>query len=287
MDEIFHVFASQDELGEGPLWNPREQKLYWVDIVNNRYHSLDPLTLANETTVVGEQIGVLAFRERGGSVMATERGFAFWDPENGAFTRIADPEAHKPETRFNDGAVDRAGRFWAGTLGDPYNNHLYRLDADLSVHLMDGGIDISNGIGWSPDNKLMYYTDSSPKKIFVFDFDLESGSIENKRVFIDSSDREGVPDGMTVDTEGFIWSARWGGWCIERYNPDGKLEKTIKVPVECPTSVMFGGKDLDILYITSARVEIPPEKRPGRPLDGDLFCLQPGVRGLPEHFFKG
>jgi sugar lactone lactonase YvrE len=287
MDEVIHVLAVQDELGEGPIWNPVERQLYWVDIEKGCYHFYHPRSGEQGMVQVGEKVGVLAFREKGGMVMATQHGFSFWDPASRMLSRIADPEAEKTTSRFNDGAVDRRGRFWAGTLGDPYRNNLYRLDTDLSVHWMDGGVDVSNGIGWSPDNQVMYYTDSSPAKIYRYDFDLESGSIENKKVFIDSSDRPGVPDGLTVDAEGFLWSARWGGWCIERYDPEGKLERVVKMPVEYPTSVMFGGDDLDVLFITSARVEVPPEKRGQRPLDGDLFCLQPGVCGLPEPFFQG
>ncbi len=198
-----------------------------------------------------------------------------------------DPEANKANTRFNDGAVDRMGRFWAGTLGDSYNNNLYRLDPDLSVHLMEKGVDISNGIGWSPDNRLMYFTDSSPKKIYVYDYDLATGEIENRRVFVDSADQPGVPDGMTVDADGYIWSARWGGWRINRYDPDGVLVGSIELPVEFPTSVMFAGSDLDRLYITSARVSIPQAMRAKRPLDGNLFVYEPGVRGIEEPFFAG
>jgi L-arabinonolactonase len=287
MNEIMHVFAAQDELGEGPLWNPLEQKLYWVDIEKGCYHHFHPATGAHEIIQVGKRIGVLAFRHKGGMVMATERGFAFWDTQAKRLQHIGDPEADKPQTRFNDGAVDRLGRFWAGTLGDSYQNSLYRLDADLTIHKMESGIDISNGIGWSPDNRVMYYTDSSPQKIYAYDFDLPTGTISNKRVFVDSSDRPGSPDGLTVDAEAFIWSARWGGWCLERYDPAGKLERTVKVPVECPTSVMFGGANLDVLYFTSASIEIPKDKRSQFPLAGDLFCFQPGVKGLPEALFAG
>lgn len=287
MTEVFQVFASQDVLGEGPVWNPREQALYWVDIERSLYHRLEPSTGRHDLVEVGERIGVLAFRKYGGLVMATERGFAFWDPERKKLERIHDPESDKENTRFNDGAVDRRGRFWAGTLGDSFNNNLYRLDPDLGLHKMETGIDVSNGIGWSPDNRLMYYTDSSPKKIYVYDFDQTTGEIENRRVFVDSTDQAGVPDGMTVDSDGYIWSARWGGWRVNRYDPDGNLESTVEMPVEFPTSVMFGGKDLDLVYVTSASVMVPPEERDNVPLAGNLFSFEPGVKGLEEAFFNG
>lgn len=287
MSEVIHELTVQDELGEGPLWDPQDQDLYWVDIEQGCYHRYHPASGVHDLIQVGEKIGVLALRQKGGLVMATEKGFAFWDPIAKVLEHIADPEAHKPQSRFNDGAVDRKGRFWAGTLGDTNNNNLYRLDPDLSIHKMDTGIDISNGIGWSPDNRLMYFTDSTPCLIYVYDFDLETGSIENRRVFVDSSERKGVPDGLTIDTEGFIWSARWGGWCIDRYDPSGKLERSISMPVEFPTSVMFGGENLDQLFVTSARIEIPMAARSEYRYAGDLFRFQPGVTGLPETRFTG
>ena len=142
-------------------------------------------------------------------------------------------------------------------MGDPFNNALYRLDADLSLRTMESGIDISNGIGWSPDNRVLYHTNSTPAIIYAYDFDLQSGEIANRRIFVDSSAETGVPDGLTVDSQGYIWSARWGGWRLDRYDPQGRLERSVRMPVEFPTSVIFGGADLDVLYVTSARVDVP------------------------------
>ena len=287
MSEIQHVLSLQNELGEGPLWNLAEQRLYWVDILGRRVHRLQPASGEHEVFDLGAQVCVIAFRQQGGRVVAGQHGFAFWDEGATSLRPIADPEAHKPTTRFNDGAVDRLGRFWAGTMGDPLNNALYRLDADLSLRTMESGIDISNGIGWSPDNRTMYHTNSTPGLIYAYDFDLHSGEIANRRIFVDSSAESGVPDGLTVDSQGYIWSARWGGWRLDRYDPQGRLERSVRMPVEFPTSVTFGGAELDVLYVTSARVDVPAADRPQRPLDGDLFCLRPGVRGLPEPMFGG
>ena len=287
MDELEHVLAAQDELGEGPVWDAVGQALYWVDIERGLVHRFHPSSGDHRVMRVGKKVGALALREGGGMVMATEVGFAFWDEGEQSLRLIGDPEAHKPQTRFNDGAADRRGRFWAGTMGDPYHNHLYRLDPDLSIHTMESGIDISNGIGWSPDNRVMYYTDSTPGIIYAYDFDVETGEIANRRVWVDRSGRPGVPDGLTVDSEGFVWSACWDGWCVERYDPQGNLERTIHLPVPRPTSVMFGGPNLDVLYITSARTELSEAALNQSPLSGDLFCLQPGVRGLPEPRFAG
>ena len=287
MNELQHILGAQNQLGEGPLWDPQEQVLYWVDIEVGRYHILKPSTDAHQVVEVGGMIGVLALRQQGGMVMATDRGFAFWDPAAQKLTPLGDPEADKPQTRFNDGSVDRAGRFWAGTMGDGYNNHLYRLDPNGSIQRMDSGICVSNGIGWSPDNRVMYYTDSDPHRIYAYDFDLASGAIENRRILIDSSEQSGSPDGLTVDSQGFIWSARWDGWRIERYDPQGKLVRTIPVPVQRPTSVMFGGSNLDVLYITSARMELTPQDLASQPQAGDVFCLQVDVKGMPEARFAG
>ena len=220
-------------------------------------------------------------------MLAGSQGFALWDTQTRRLHALGHPEADKPACRFNDGAVDRRGRFWAGTLGDPFNNSLYRLDPDGSIQRMATGFDICNGIGWSPDNRVMYFTDSTPAIIYAFDYDIESGEIDNRRVFVDSSDRRGLPDGLTVDSEGFVWSARWDGACVERYDPDGRLERTLTLPATFPTSVAFGGDHLDVLYITSARTEIPAEKRLLHPLDGDLFRVQLDIRGLPEPEFAG
>lgn len=287
MTDVEAVLHVQNELGEGPVWNADERALYWVDIEKAQYHRFDPDAGSLETIYVGEKIGVLAFREQGGLVMATERGFATWDPATRTLSRLGDPEADKPQTLFNDGAVDRRGRFWAGTTGDSFNNSLYRLDPDGALHRMDTGFDVCNGIGWSSDNRTMYFTDSTPAIIYAYDFDLETGAITNRRVFVDSSDQPGFPDGLTVDSEGFVWSARWDGARIDRYDPDGRLERSITVPARFPTSLTFGGDDLRTLYVTSALLEIPHERRAQHPVDGDLFRIKLDIGGLPEPKFAG
>jgi len=287
MHEVELVLAVKDELGEGPLWRAGEEALYWTDIEGRCYHRYDPASGAHAVFPVDVRIGALGFRRDGGLVLATDRGFALTGAPGSPLTFIGDPEADKPQTRFNDGAVDRAGRFWAGTLGDPQNNHLYRLDPDGSIHRMDSGIDISNGIGWSLDNRIMYYIDSTRFVIYAYDFDLASGEIANRRVLVQRADQSSVPDGLIVDAEGFIWTAIWGGSCLERYDPAGKLERSILLPVEFPTSMAFGGPELADLYITSAQEEIPPAARAGYPLAGNLFCIRRAGRGLPEPTFLG
>jgi sugar lactone lactonase YvrE len=289
MMDIEHILDTQDELGEGPLWDAERQVLYHVDWSNRRFFRYDPATGQQETFEPGVAVGSLAPRSRGGLVLASKLGFAFWDFERSAIEHIADPRADQPQSHFNDGKVDRQGRFWAGTnsnTGQP-TGALYRLDPDLSVKKMESGITISNGIGWSPDNKTMYYTDSPKRVIYAYDFDPTTGEIANRRHFAYTPDAVYEPDGLTVDSEGFIWSARWGGWCVARYDPDGKVEREIKMPVEFTSSCAFGGTNLDELYVTSARVPLNEAQRAQRPLDGGLFRIHVGIKGIPEPEFLG
>ena len=287
MGELEHVLSARNQLGEGPLWHPDEQALYWVDIDAHCFYRLHSATSQLERFDAGLPVGCLGLRRAGGLVMATQQGFAFWHQASQTLEFIADPEADRPESRFNDGAVDPQGRFWAGTLGPEAACALYRLDADLSVHTMQTGITISNGIGWSPDQRTMYYTDSRPKAIFAYDFDPATGGIENRRHFVHTPDEPGVPDGLTVDSDGFIWSARWDGWKITRYDPDGNVEREFPLPVQRPTSCAFGGPALDELYITSARVGLDELALREQPWAGDLFCLKVDVKGMPASQFSG
>ena len=292
MNGLEHVLAVQNKLGEGPQWNAEEQALYWVDIEGKRFYRYFPRVGKYESFDVDTMIGVLAMRAAGGLVLATQKGFAFWEARQG-LRFIADPEEHKAHTRFNDGAVDCMGRFWAGTMCYPVDaceqpeGSLYRLDPDLSLRLMETGVGVSNGIGWSPDNRLMYYTDSPLRMIYVYDFDAASGSIENRRPFVHTPNEKGCPDGLAVDSEGFVWSANWGGWKITRYAPDGRVAREIQMPVQYPTSCAFGGEYLDELYITSAWTALSAEKRAGQPYAGDLFRLHVGIRGLAQAKFAG
>jgi sugar lactone lactonase YvrE len=220
-------------------------------------------------------------------VLATENSFAFWDEING-LQPIVEPEAGKTVARFNDGKVDRQGRFWAGTMTeDEDTSSLYRLDADHTVHTMESGVMIANGLGWSPDQKRMYFTDSPRRLICVYDYDAASGNIENRRVFVEVPEVEGVPDGLTIDVEGCIWSAHWGGWKVTRYDPQGKVMEVIQMPVEFPTSCFFGGPDLSTLFITSARVTLDEAGRQAQPLAGDVFQVATDTKGFPAVKYQG
>jgi len=287
MVQAEHFLPVQNQLGEGPLWHPEEELLYWVDIEGECFHRYSPETGKGDTFQLGQPVGCLAFRASGGLVLGLRDGLAFWDQKTSDLEIINNPEAERINARFNDGKVDPGGRFWAGTLGEDDQSCLYRLGLDGSVQKMETGIKISNGMGWSTDQKTMYFTDSSRRVIYAYDFDLESGSINNRRDFVKIPPEDGIPDGLTVDSDGFIWSAHWDGWRVTRYDPDGKVERVIYLPVQRPTSCTFGGSDLDQLFITSAWTGLNEAERQEQPLAGDLFLVHVDAKGRKENEFLG
>jgi len=287
MIEVEYLLKTANQLGEGPLWHAREKALYWVDIEGECFHRLFPDTGKQDTFHTGQPIGCLAFRASGGLVLALRDGLGLWDFESQTFQLAANPEEGRQNARFNDGRVDRKGRFWAGTMGEDAESSLYRFDPDGSIQVMETGITISNGIGWSPDDQTMYYTDSPLRVIYAYDFNSESGSIMNRCRFVQVSEREGFPDGLCVDSEGFIWSAHWDGWRITRYDPEGKVERVIPLPVRRPTSCAFGGPGLNQLYITSARTGLSEADRSAQHLAGNLLLIQTDAAGQQENMFLG
>lgn len=290
MFHVEHIVSSQCCLGEGPVWHPFEHVLYWLDIYQSQLHRFDPSTGDHRVTDLGLIVTAMGVRARGGFVMATGKGFAFWDPQAGSFQFVGDPDASENnDIRFNDGKTDRQGHFWAGKMSSREENKLYRLDPQGNIFRMEHGIAISNGLGWSPDNRTFYFTDSQVRKIYAYDFNPQDESISNRRVFADvpKTAGEGLPDGLAVDVEGCIWSARWGGWKVVRYDPNGRIIDEIAMPVEFPTSCAFGGDQLDDLYITSAWTEVISENRATQPLAGDLFRVKVKTAGFPEPVFQG
>jgi sugar lactone lactonase YvrE len=287
MEEVSAVLSIGNKLGEGPLWHIEERALYWVDIEGEKFLRFFPELDKWECFEVGQPVGCLAFCNNGNLVLALRDGIGIWDWSSESIRIISNPEFERENARFNDGRVDRKGRFWAGTLGDDNQSKLYRLDLDGTVHIMEQGVTISNGIDWSPDDLIMYYTDSALRVIYAYDFELESGRIENRRDFVKVPPGEGFPDGLTVDSDGFIWSAHWDGWRVTRYDPDGRIERVISLPVQRPTSCTFGGPELDQLYITSAWTGLMEVDRREQPSAGDLFRLKTSVRGQAANFYLG
>jgi sugar lactone lactonase YvrE len=277
-----------DRLGECPLWDERARRLWWVDSRWPAVKQLDPASGAVMMLVLPEVVGSIAFREQGGLLAATKSGLHFLDTSNGALAPAANPEAHLPENRFNDGRCDRAGRFWAGTMCDARRDavgSLYRFDADMACTKLRNAIIIPNGLAFSPDDRTMYFADTNRHTIWAYDYDLASGAATSERVFADTG--AGRPDGSCVDAEGCLWNAEYGGWRLVRYTPAGKVDRVVQVPVANPTCCCFGGEDLGTLYVTTATQRLSPEDLAKQPLAGSLLALRPGVRGLPEGRFAG
>lgn len=285
------VVDAKAELGEGPSWDAGKQKLYWVDIMGQKVHSLDPGTGKMTSFDTGLFVGAAVPREKGGLILATHKGFYTLDVETGKISFIHDPEPDLSGNRFNDGKCDPAGRFWAGTMSfneqDPTGS-LYRLDADLSVHQMLDQITISNGLAWTSDHKTMYYIDSPTKQVVAFDYDLDTGEIHNKRTVITIPDGEGVPDGMAIDSEDKLWVAQFGGSKVSRWDPEtGERLLTVSLPATNVTSCVFGGQNLDELYITTARKGLSKEQLEQQPQAGGVFRYKTDVKGTPTYLFKG
>ena len=292
MSQVEHVLTVQNELGECPIWNPKEQALYWINIEGNiTAHRFDPATGAHEVCNLNFPMTAFGLRASGGWITAAKNGLAFWDWQSQNYEFITDPEADIPDVRFNDGVVDRQGRFWTGTLNEADLNapdgSLYRLDPDGSAHKLDTGYATSNGMGFSPDSKTLYLVDMFHSNILVYDHDPATGAVENRRIFASVPEEDGFPDGITIDSEGFVWNAHWAGWKVTRYDPTGKIEREIRFPVQNVTRCAFGGEQLDELYVTSAWYDMSEAQRKVQPLAGDLFRVKTNIKGLEEPKFAG
>ena len=292
MSEVEVVVDRRSLVGEGAIWDARRQHLLWVDILGHLLFVYDPVTGENRGINVLQAIGTVVPRTKGGVVVALHNGFAAVDLETERMVPIADPEADIPGNRFNDGKCDPAGRLWAGTMAfdgmrDQEQGALYCLDTDGTVTHKLGRISISNGIVWSADARNMYYIDTVKDDVRAFEYDLGSGAIANERVTV-RNDGDGHFDGMTLDEEGMVWIAIFGGSAVKRYNPQtGEHLATIELPVTQVTSCAFGGADLDQLYITCAAVRLSAAELAEQPLAGALFRATPGVRGVPAFEYAG
>ena len=269
--------------GEGPVWSQSWGGRRWVDMLEG-----EVLSLADDGAIERRHVGTIAAalrpRSRGGAVIGVERGFAL-EGADGTLTHL-DELWTDDSVRMNEGGCDPHGRFYCGSMAydqRPGAASLYRLDADLSVRVVLKGVTVSNGLEWSPDGSRAYYNDSAIYQISVFDYDTDAG-LTNRRVFVDLSDEEKRPDGLTVDEEGGVWVALSNGGAVRRYTPDGVLDEVVEVPARKVTACTFGGPDLDQLFITTSRENIDPGADPWA---GSLFRAAVGVRGLPVREFAG
>jgi sugar lactone lactonase YvrE len=276
-------------LAEGPVWDDRIGRLWWVDIHGGNVHRLDPTTGADETVPVGRPVATIGLRSSGGIIAAAEDGLGWIDVGAGAYRTLVRISADG-RTRMNDGKPDPVGRFWVGTMAydeRPGAGALYRIEPDLAVATVLPSVTVSNGLDWTDDGRTMYYIDTATGAVDRFAVDLSTGEVSDRRHAIVIPPDQGVPDGMTLDVEGHLWVALYDGWAIHRYAPDGRLDRRIAIPAAQVTSVAFGGADLDELFVTTAREGFPTEGRPGQPHAGGVFRCRPGVRGRPANRFAG
>jgi sugar lactone lactonase YvrE len=275
-------------LGEGPVWVAAESALYWLDIKGRKIFRIDEAGQSREWATPF-RVGSLAPRASGGFIAGTEDGIATIDLAENRFEIVATPEEHLPDNRFNDGKVDRQGRFWAGSMDDlerEASGTLYRVDAGLECAVADQNYKVTNGPAFSPDGRLMYHNDSARQVTYLFDID-DDGNATGRRAFLQFQEGDGYPDGMTVDDEGCLWIAFWDGWCVRRFSAAGEWLQTIELPVARPTSCAFGGAELDRIYITSASIGLDEATLAMQPNAGGLFMVSPGARGLADVPFAG
>lgn len=289
------IIEAKNILGECPVWDATTQSLYWVDITGKLLHRYAQQSGAVRVWGLPDEFSSFALRQHGAGIVAgTRDGFCLFDLETETYTPFSLVEKATPSTRMNDGKCDPRGRFWAGSIhevSDPALRQpiasVYRVDPDLKVTKIRGGIKTSNGFAWSPDGKTMYFTDTPTLKILAFDYDLDTGNIANERVFATIPPGQGRPDGAAVDVEGCLWSAHFAGWKVTRYSPAGEVLHVVELPVANVTSVAFGGPQMTTMFITTAREDMTDEDLLRQPLAGGIFAYEAGVQGIPVHRFAG
>ncbi|NQU80926.1 MAG: SMP-30/gluconolactonase/LRE family protein [Bacteroidetes bacterium] len=277
------VLDIKSEVGECPLWHSLEKKLYWIDILRGIVYRYDPKAGIVEEAYRGDVIGGYTIQEDGSLLLFMEEGaIKLW--KNNKLVTLIEEVPELKGTRFNDVIADPAGRVFCGTMPDKRGEaYLYRLDIDGTLTLIFNGVGLSNGMGFTPDKKKMYFTDSKKGEIYVFDYNVGDGSLSNQKLFLKVKEKGIEPDGLTVDAEGYVWSARWDGSCIKRFAPDGREDIKVFFPAKKITCMTFAGEDYQDMYVTSAigdKMQEEGEKA------GALFRLKLGIQGLPEHLSR-
>ena len=279
--------SAQCRLGEGPVWDPDRGLLRWVDILAGSVHAIDPSTGARTRFDAGDAGGAVGLTRGGGLVLALADSFALAGADGQDLTRVPGFTIDRTAIRFNDGKPDPWGNFIAGTMawdesGNPPGS-LYRLAPDGVVTELFGDVRLSNGLDWTDDQNLFYYSDTNIGRVDVFDTDPDTGALSGRRPFVTVPE----PDGLTLDAEGCVWLALWGSGELRRYTSDGRLDTVIRLPAWQVTSAAFGGPDLGTLFITTAREGLTPAEQAEQPHAGDIFACTPGVTGRPPFLFAG
>jgi sugar lactone lactonase YvrE len=280
------ALTARARLGEGPVWDAKRQQLFWVDVYNHRVHQFDPATGQDRYFDTGNVVSALVLTQENRLLIALGNRLAYLDLGSGLVETLCEVDFPHPDTRFNDGKCDAQGRFWIGSISqEPEQATLYRYDPDGKLTLIETGLTISNGLGWSPDGSTFYLTDSAPHKIYAYDFEPATGQIQNRRLLIDLSQEEVEPDGLTVDQQGNLWTALWNGWAVACFNSKGEELQRVKMPVQRPTCVTAGGSNLTDFYVTSASVGLSQQEIQQGFYAGDLFRFAAPTAGQPTQRF--
>ena len=287
IDTLRVVLESRARLGEGPCWDAQARRLFWVDIYNHRVHEFDPATGSSRFFDVGETVGCLAPAGSARLILGLRHHLAWLDTRTGSVEPFLQFET-RSSVRCNDGKCDAQGRFWFGTMSTTgAEAALYRYDQDGLLQVMETGLTVSNGLGWSPDGGTFYLTDSPARLIYAYDFEQASGRLRDRRILVDLRGQAFFPDGLAVDREGCIWSAMWDGWCVIRFDATGREMLRVPMPVQRPTCCAFGGPDLSTLFITTAAVGLGEAEIERSFQAGDLFALDTAVTGFAASRFAG
>ena len=285
-------------LGEGITWSVDQENLYWLDVViPSKLFQLHLPTNKLSTFIMPEMISSISIRSKKDLIIASQYGVYNYNLTSNNFTRLIETEPLLKFNRSNDGASDIKGRFWFGTMQNNLDEEgqdipitknsgsLYRLNTDLTLDKIESNLGIPNTFIWNPDNTKFYFTDSMEGIIYSYDFNEKSGEITNKTNF--ATFNRGVPDGSTMDNEGFVWNCRWGGSCVVRLDPLGRVDRVLEVPIANVTNCVFGGKDLKTLFITTARQGLSKEYVKKNPYAGSLFAIDLSIKGIEDNNFLG
>jgi sugar lactone lactonase YvrE len=279
------LIAEKAILGESPLWCEAENALYWVDIKGPHVFRFEIKAVAVKKWMMPSEVGAISKAGPGTFIVCLRSGVMLFEPKSGELHLIANPERARPDYRLNEAKVDPRGRLWVGSVEDPGfapQGNLYCIDGGDDILIKEGNFAMPNSLGWSLDGKTMYFADSFQRKIWAYDYEPDTANIANRRIFVEIPDGEGFPDGLAIDSEGFVWNAQIDGWCLKRYDPDGSIERIVTLPVRRPTSLAFGGDDYTTLFVTTATFRLTPDELFAQPLAGCVLMLDPGVKGRPE-----